>query len=157
MLTTLLSSCAVVMKSGNLNFLEHCGPLQACNGTALSLPFYIQVWKYSFILIFNEYADIKPNPVDISTTNDSSLSLAWRYLWSSRLFTELSNFLSYLTQSIWRVRQWWIGNVPTVAVRTYMKTLSLHLTKKTKEDHDRRPWRVSNSIPPEYEAKPIMR
>ena len=26
------------MKSGNLNFLEPCGPLQACNGTALPLP-----------------------------------------------------------------------------------------------------------------------
>jgi len=32
-------SCAVVTKSGNLNFLEPCGPLQACNGTALALPF----------------------------------------------------------------------------------------------------------------------
>ena len=31
MLTTLLPSCAVVMKSGNLNFLEHSGQLQACN------------------------------------------------------------------------------------------------------------------------------
>jgi hypothetical protein len=30
--------CAVVMKSGNLNFLETSGPLQACNGTALPLP-----------------------------------------------------------------------------------------------------------------------
>jgi len=30
-------SCAVVMKSGNLNFLETCGPLQACNGTDLPL------------------------------------------------------------------------------------------------------------------------
>ena len=28
-LTTLPPSCAVVMKSGNLNFLETCGPLQA--------------------------------------------------------------------------------------------------------------------------------
>ena len=28
-------SCAVVMKSGNLNFLEPSGPVQACNGTAL--------------------------------------------------------------------------------------------------------------------------
>ena len=27
-------SCAVVMKSGNFNFLEPSGPLQACNGTA---------------------------------------------------------------------------------------------------------------------------
>jgi hypothetical protein len=34
-LTTLPSSCAVVVKSGNLNFLEPCGPLQPCNGTAL--------------------------------------------------------------------------------------------------------------------------
>jgi hypothetical protein len=33
-LTTLPPSCAVVMKSGNLNFLQPCGPLQACNGTA---------------------------------------------------------------------------------------------------------------------------
>jgi len=28
-------SCAVVTKSGNLNFLELSGPVQACNGTAL--------------------------------------------------------------------------------------------------------------------------
>ena len=34
-LTTLPPSCAVVMKSGNLNFLEPSGPLQACNGTDL--------------------------------------------------------------------------------------------------------------------------
>jgi hypothetical protein len=38
-LTTLPPSCAVAMKSGNLNFLEPSGPLQACNGTAL--PFYL--------------------------------------------------------------------------------------------------------------------
>ena len=34
-LTTLPPSCAVVMKSGNLNFLELSGPLQDCNGTVL--------------------------------------------------------------------------------------------------------------------------
>jgi len=28
------------MKSGNLNFLEPSGPLQACNGTALPLFLY---------------------------------------------------------------------------------------------------------------------
>jgi len=39
MLKTLPPSCAVVMKFGNLNFLEHSGPLQACNGTAL--PFFM--------------------------------------------------------------------------------------------------------------------
>ena len=37
MLTTLPPPCAVVIKSGNLNFLEPSGPLQACNGTALPL------------------------------------------------------------------------------------------------------------------------
>jgi hypothetical protein len=30
--------CAVVMKSGNLNFLEPSGPVQACNGTVIPLP-----------------------------------------------------------------------------------------------------------------------
>jgi len=34
-LTTLPPSCAVVMKSGNLNFLKASGPLQVYNGTAL--------------------------------------------------------------------------------------------------------------------------
>jgi len=38
-LTTLTPSCAVVMKSENLNFLEPSWPLQACNGTALPLPY----------------------------------------------------------------------------------------------------------------------
>jgi hypothetical protein len=37
-LTTLPPSCAVVMKSGNCNFLESSGPLQACSGTALPFP-----------------------------------------------------------------------------------------------------------------------
>ena len=31
--------CAVVTKSGKLNFLEPTGAVQACNGTALLLPF----------------------------------------------------------------------------------------------------------------------
>ena len=38
-LTTLPPSCAVVMKSGSLNFLETSGPVQACNKT--DLPFYL--------------------------------------------------------------------------------------------------------------------
>ena len=39
MLITLPPTCAVVMKSGNLNFLEPSGPLRACNGT--DLPLYL--------------------------------------------------------------------------------------------------------------------
>jgi hypothetical protein len=36
-MTTLPISCAVVMKSGNFNFLEPSVPLQECNGIALPL------------------------------------------------------------------------------------------------------------------------
>ena len=36
-LTNLPPSCAVVTESGSLNFLEPSGPVQACNGTDLSL------------------------------------------------------------------------------------------------------------------------
>ena len=39
-LATLPPSCAVVMKSGNINFLEPSGPLQACNGTALPFNYF---------------------------------------------------------------------------------------------------------------------
>jgi hypothetical protein len=43
-LTTLPPSCAIVTKSGNLNFLEPSGPVQACNGTALPcLTFFFEV------------------------------------------------------------------------------------------------------------------
>jgi len=34
-LTNLTPSCTVVMKSGKRNFLEPCGPVQACNGNCL--------------------------------------------------------------------------------------------------------------------------
>ena len=47
-LTTLPPSCAVVVKSGNLNFLEPSGPLQACNGTALPLPLLLSVLLHSY-------------------------------------------------------------------------------------------------------------
>ena len=43
-LTTLQPPCAVVMESGNLNFLETSGPLQACNGTDLPLPTELSLW-----------------------------------------------------------------------------------------------------------------
>jgi len=42
---TLPPSCAVVTKSGSLNFLETSGPVQACNGTALPLLSYNKHWE----------------------------------------------------------------------------------------------------------------
>jgi len=50
-LTTLPPSCAVVMKFGNLNFLEPSGQLQACNGTAL--PFFLQCTKTGIQVLEN--------------------------------------------------------------------------------------------------------
>ena len=43
-LTTLPPSCVIVMKCGNLNFLEPSGPLQACNGT--DLPYLEEIRNY---------------------------------------------------------------------------------------------------------------
>ena len=34
-----------IYKSGNLNFLEPSGPLQACNGTVLPLYIYVYIYK----------------------------------------------------------------------------------------------------------------
>ena len=47
-------SCAVVTKSGSLNFLEPSRPVQACNGTALPLH-----WRFmwSTLMIYVEYTD----------------------------------------------------------------------------------------------------
>jgi len=44
--------CAFVMKSGNLNFLEPSGPVEASNGTALHLPSNANRWRMGFNLAF---------------------------------------------------------------------------------------------------------
>jgi hypothetical protein len=54
-LITLPPSCAIVMKSGNLNFLEPSGPLQASNGTSLPLPFYLYVFKLKVVIHIKSY------------------------------------------------------------------------------------------------------
>jgi len=52
-LTTLPPSCAAVMKSGKLNFLETSGPLQACNGTDLPFTSFFQIFSKYVITNFN--------------------------------------------------------------------------------------------------------
>ena len=87
-LTTLPPSCAVVMKSGNLNFLEPSGPLQACNGTDLPLPYRARIswrnwvvpWKFLFrICVYSAHFRMCTHP------SNRSKVLAWswstRYLW----------------------------------------------------------------------------
>ena len=48
-------SCAVVMKSGKLNFLEPSGPLKACNGTALPSVTIIHSYKILLCLWYLIY------------------------------------------------------------------------------------------------------
>ena len=59
MLITLTPSCAVVMKSGNHNFLEPSGPFQARNGTALHSHLrdkptnsHLQICSHHIVLFF---------------------------------------------------------------------------------------------------------
>jgi len=50
-LTTLPPSCAVVMKPGNLNFLEPSGPLQARNGADFPFTtFYFMYFSQKYII-----------------------------------------------------------------------------------------------------------
>ena len=53
--TILPPSCAVFMKSGNLNFLAHSGPLQDCNGPAL--PFTFTLPHVSAVLLRHRQAE----------------------------------------------------------------------------------------------------
>jgi len=58
------SMCAVPMISGNLNFLEPSGPLQACNGTAFTCMTNQQMHIYKYIqshtIIINQTVSITP-------------------------------------------------------------------------------------------------
>jgi hypothetical protein len=63
-------SCADVKKSGSLNLLEPCGPVQACNGTAVAFTLFYKIvinmqeniflfkfqylYRTSFIILYNE-------------------------------------------------------------------------------------------------------
>jgi len=60
--------CAVVTKSGNLNFLEPSGPLQVCNGTAL--PFVERLCMDVCIVLykFNAPSIVHHNTVTLRIT-----------------------------------------------------------------------------------------
>jgi len=55
-------SCAVVTKSGNLNYPEPFGPVQACNGTALplhkaSVTLKLRTNKSVAQVLYNDFTD----------------------------------------------------------------------------------------------------
>ena len=88
-LTTLPPSCAVVIKSGNLNFLEPSGPLQACNGTVL--PIFFNNNNNN-----NNYNNINRLPQSTSYLMEILHRFAVFFFWncSLRLFTLIFNVTS---------------------------------------------------------------
>jgi hypothetical protein len=51
-LTTLPTSWATVLKSGSLSLLEPSGPVQVCNGIALSLSTSVRLAPSTVLIIF---------------------------------------------------------------------------------------------------------
>jgi len=81
--------CAVVTKSGNFNFLEPSGPVQACNGTALPLPLYIYVCVYIHMCIYvcihiYEFGDRK---------QEATMENMWKKIGIQKLIEERSESL----------------------------------------------------------------
>jgi len=70
-------SCAVVTKSGSLNFLRPSGPAQACNGTALPYIYlYIYLFNHSFTVFFKIKSPISLIISDAQDTRDIKSMLA---------------------------------------------------------------------------------
>ena len=57
-------SCAVVTKSGNLNFLETSGTLRACKGTALPSPLHIMGGKKKLIIYATSECELSSSSVN---------------------------------------------------------------------------------------------
>jgi len=84
------------MKSGNLNFLEPSGPLQACNGTAL--PFLITIkyqQKYGSIerlrLVYTHFPEILELPPNFKRQNGEVMQVPyWELTDIRRRYTKFS-------------------------------------------------------------------
>jgi hypothetical protein len=100
-LTTLPPSC-FVMKSGNLNFLEPSGPLQACNGTALPL--------YQFITVF---------------IADTKLTLSWVRCMQAKSSHVIFVLFNIIIQPNLTKSQTWLMNIVTRLLAYITKNLGL--------------------------------
>ena len=104
-LTTLPPSCAVVMKSGNLNFLEPSGPLQACNRTALPNVFYsceqyfVSLCRQTSVSVFVKAINLKKKIDWIWNLPVLSKRLTWK---KNRLNLNSSRFVHKMAEL-----QWW--------------------------------------------------
>ena len=85
-LTTLPPSRAVVMKSGNLNFLEPSGTLQACNRTALTLPYIHEFHIYKSVPDHISSKCCGFIALMVQSSHDILLTLFNEVAWSVKLY-----------------------------------------------------------------------
>ena len=81
------------MKSGNLNYLEPSGPLQACNGIALPLPLLGIVILYFLAVRFRWYAIVCSSSSDVAIKIWSS---AYRIVFTNFLLFTKSSFAAFI-------------------------------------------------------------
>jgi hypothetical protein len=93
-LATLPLSCAVVMKSGNLNFLEPSGPLQVCNVTAL--PFFTLFVRNNVSFIHSKSAISQNYDIHVSYVSHNTSNYIRRY----SLFRALASLIRRLHSSL---------------------------------------------------------
>jgi len=118
-LTTLPPSCAVVMKSGNLNFLEPPGPLQACNGTVY---LYLQLQCGSWITVITLF--LQQNP-----TKESRYSVIWVATILSKLcYLQNSSIFQQNTVLSWPMTHGNIMPIPAASFINFQQAADLMFT-----------------------------
>jgi hypothetical protein len=86
----------IVLKSGSLSLLEHSGPVQACNGIALPLPFTVSCTRR---MAPNKAVTAGPeDATEIFGRKDGRIQLNNKVLYRNNWCSSFSQ-LSYLTQS----------------------------------------------------------
>jgi len=109
-LTILQPSCAVVTKSGNLIFLEHSGPVQACNGTALPLPFvYLHLTTenrltdiFALLRFYAVYVEFFLGPL---TLENGTVKL------SRDVGKQLPNYAAYIPEQKYHIGDFFFANI----------------------------------------------
>jgi lysyl-tRNA synthetase class I len=87
-----LTTTCVVMKSGNFNFLEHSGPLQDCNGTALPI---IILYYYSY----------QPEDSHMIDRNLSVITVSQNYIHNSNVYINSSEYSYFIFMTNARIME----------------------------------------------------
>jgi hypothetical protein len=145
-LTTLPPFCVVVMKSGNINFLEPSGPLQACNGTAVPLPKDLRRVIY-WLAELTQPADwlrfkLGTSPTQLQNTFGTPIfswvdtqvlfgtiqKIHWRHIASSQILRDVKWIQRYGRTD---QRQQSLSYLPMTQIDTFVQWCYLSITKTT--------------------------